>query len=68
MGERLALHSREVDRVISELGGALEAVPSESGWAAVKCEYGALLPGERNRELAETFFNSVTRACWTPSA
>src|SRR5437867_1383243 len=62
MGERLELHALEVDRLVTLLRGILhESVRDESTWVGVKVAYARLLSGWHNRELAETFFNSVSR-------
>jgi isocitrate dehydrogenase kinase/phosphatase len=62
MAERLELHSLEVDRTIARLRGLLgEGAGREPLWRAAREAYAALVTGRPNRELAETFFNSVSR-------
>ena len=62
MGERLELHSLEVDRLITDLRGTLgERILDEGLWKDLKRDYARLVSSWRNRELAETFFNSVSR-------
>jgi isocitrate dehydrogenase kinase/phosphatase len=62
MGERLEVHSAEVDRLSAQLSGELGPRSRTAElWRATKAAYAALLEGRRNRELAETFFNSVSR-------
>jgi isocitrate dehydrogenase kinase/phosphatase len=62
MGERLELHSLEVDRLITWLRGTLgEQILDEELWVHLKDAYARLVSSWRNRELAETFFNSVSR-------
>ncbi len=66
MAERLALYTVVVRRVVA----SLEAVFGESRrspelWTAMKREYSWLMGGHGDLELAETFFNSVTRKVFT---
>ncbi len=66
MVERLTLYSDVVLRVVR----ALEAVFGESRrddalWGGMKGEYSRLMEGHGDLELAETFFNSVTRKVFT---
>jgi isocitrate dehydrogenase kinase/phosphatase len=59
---RLALYTRSMDRIIDELHGLLdEQLCREDLWAGIKQAYSSIIAGERNCELAETFFNSATR-------
>jgi isocitrate dehydrogenase kinase/phosphatase len=61
MTERLALYSQIVQRVVSALAGIFGGTGDEALWTAMKEEYAALMAGHADLELAETFFNSVTR-------
>ncbi len=62
MAERLEVHSQEVDRSIARLRATLgDLVRDESLWSGIKQAYAGLCSEWRNRELAETFFNSVSR-------
>lgn len=64
--ERLDLHGREVGRTVSEvearLGGATR---NRRTWARMKAAYRDLIVGRADSELAQTFFNSVTRRVFT---
>ncbi len=60
--ERLELYRRGVDAAIAGLGRGLGAAARERRrWAGLKDRYAAALAGRSDRELGETFFNSVTR-------
>jgi isocitrate dehydrogenase kinase/phosphatase len=62
MGERLELHSVEVDRVIARLRWQIGApIRNADTWKAVKAAFSSIVATHRNRELAETFFNSTSR-------
>lgn len=64
--DRLALYTNVVRRVVSELEevfGASQRSPEL--WTAMKREYSWLMGGHADLELAETFFNSVTRKVFT---
>jgi isocitrate dehydrogenase kinase/phosphatase len=66
MVERLALYTNVVRRVVASLEEAFgEARRSQELWAAMKREYSWLMNGHGDLELAETFFNSVTRKVFT---
>jgi isocitrate dehydrogenase kinase/phosphatase len=66
MVERLTLYVQVVRRVVEELERVFGAVGRDEGlWATMKAEYAALMGGRGDRELAETFFNSVTRKVFT---
>jgi len=60
--ERLDVYSRALDDIVPRLR---ELLGDRSGevelWKRLKPAYAALVPAERNEELAETFWNSVTR-------
>lgn len=59
---RLELYRQEVDRIEIEIRQILgERVEDKQVWARTKAACSAGLIGEDDRELAETFFNSITR-------
>ncbi|HEX3131590.1 MAG TPA: bifunctional isocitrate dehydrogenase kinase/phosphatase [Thermoanaerobaculia bacterium] len=60
--ERLDLHSRSVGRVCEILRAQLgDHLSDRSVWAALKEAYTATILGRNDFELAQTFFNSLTR-------
>jgi isocitrate dehydrogenase kinase/phosphatase len=60
--ERLDVYSRVLDELVPRLKELLDDRTGEVElWKRIKPAYSALLAAERNAELAETFFNSVTR-------
>ena len=60
--ERLELYKKIVDRVVNETRGVLgEAVKHEAVWMQMKASYSSCIAGYGDFEIAETFFNSVTR-------
>lgn len=60
--ERLDLYKRVVDRIVTESRAALgEHVREKTVWTAMRATYSGLIAGRDDLELAETFFNSVTR-------
>lgn len=62
MVERLALYTSVVRRVVASLGEVFGEDRRTPGlWSAMKREYSWLMSGHGDLELAETFFNSVTR-------
>jgi isocitrate dehydrogenase kinase/phosphatase len=62
MAERLALYTSVVRRVVASLEEVFgEERRSPELWSAMKREYSWLMGGHGDLELAETFFNSVTR-------
>ncbi len=62
MGERLEHHSIGVDQVIARLRGILGGLVRDARlWREARTAYAGLVAGWGNRELAETFFNSVAR-------
>ena len=59
---RLALYKHEIDAVVEEVGMLLgDAVGERELWARARAAYARLVSGREDAELAETFFNSVTR-------
>jgi isocitrate dehydrogenase kinase/phosphatase len=61
-GERLDLYGAVVDGVVAEIRPLLaERLGEASLWAAMKGLYSDRLGARGDRELGETFFNSVTR-------
>jgi isocitrate dehydrogenase kinase/phosphatase len=66
MATRLTLYTSVVQGVVTELGRVFGgAGRSEALWAAMKAEYAGLMGDRGDLELAETFFNSVTRKVFT---
>ena len=64
--ERLDLYGRVVDRLEREVRRMLGArIAEPMVWAAMKAVYSASIAGRPDLELAETFFNSVTRRVFT---
>lgn len=60
--ERLDLYGIVVDRLESDVRTALgPQVADRAAWATMKAVYSRLIRGRPDCELAETFFNSVTR-------
>lgn len=60
--ERLDLYKRVLDPALVRLRERLgERIKGRSLWARLKETYSALVEGREDRELAETFLNSVTR-------
>jgi isocitrate dehydrogenase kinase/phosphatase len=60
--ERLGLHSQAVHGTMARLEELFgELYPRHELWCRLKPAYAELARGERNYELARTFFNSVTR-------
>ncbi|HVG07117.1 MAG TPA: bifunctional isocitrate dehydrogenase kinase/phosphatase [Thermoanaerobaculia bacterium] len=60
--ERLGLHSRNVDRICEVLGEQLgERLRDRSLWAGLKEAYTATILGRNDFELAQTWFNSLSR-------
>jgi isocitrate dehydrogenase kinase/phosphatase len=60
--ERLDLYGRVIDRLEGEVRSALgDRVTDRNVWAAMKIAYSGLIGGRADAELAETFFNSMTR-------
>ena len=64
--ERLDLYGQVLDRVEGEVRAMLGArVTDRLAWAGTKAVYSGLIGGRPDWELAETFFNSVTRRIFT---
>jgi isocitrate dehydrogenase kinase/phosphatase len=60
--ERLDLYKKLVDRVVEEIGELLAERDREKLlWVSMKAVYSGLISQRDDWELAETFFNSVTR-------
>ena len=60
--ERLRLYARNVDHAIAQVGKrARQERADRQLWVAMRDEYAALVDGRADREIAETFFSSVTR-------
>ena len=60
--ERLDLYKNVVDQVVANLQGGLEsAVEDKAIWAIMKAHYSELIADREDWDLAETFFNSITR-------
>lgn len=64
--ERLVLYRRVVDAVVEELGGLLgDQLEEPPLWKRMKALYTDLIATFPDAELAETFFNSITRHVFT---
>ena len=60
--ERLRLYARSVDHAIAQVvRRSRDASRGRRLWAAMRDEYGAIVADRADREIAETFFSSVTR-------
>src|SRR3954469_1311849 len=60
--ERIALYKAHVDAAVADVHDILEdAVMERTVWAAMRAQHGLRTAGRPGTELAETFFNSVTR-------
>jgi isocitrate dehydrogenase kinase/phosphatase len=60
--ERLGLYRQRVDRIVAAVDAALEVEGHDAGrWTGVKSVYAGLVATRDDAELAETFFNSVSR-------
>ena len=59
---RLDLYNTVVDGVVGDVNGRLGvAVEDKATWAAMKAHYSELIADREDWDLAETFFNSITR-------
>ena len=60
--ERLDLYKNVVDQVVENLhGGLASEVADKAIWAIMKAHYSELIADREDWDLAETFFNSITR-------
>jgi isocitrate dehydrogenase kinase/phosphatase len=60
--ERLRLYAHSVDHAIAQVVRCARDVSADRRlWMAMRDEYGPLVAGSADGEIAETFFNSVTR-------
>jgi isocitrate dehydrogenase kinase/phosphatase len=60
--ERIALYKAHVDAAVADVHDILEdAVMERTVWAAMRSQHALRTAGRPGTELAETFFNSVTR-------
>jgi isocitrate dehydrogenase kinase/phosphatase len=60
--ERLELYRHVVDRVVDELRQLfLVHIQNRPLWAEMRELYAEMIAGREDREIAETFFNSITR-------
>jgi isocitrate dehydrogenase kinase/phosphatase len=64
--ERLELYPQIISRCVADLLDSLgEAAKEKLIWVQIKASYSGLIAGREDFELAETFFNSVTRRIFT---
>lgn len=64
--DRLAIYRRTVDWVESEMRRFLgQRIHNRLLWAGIKAVYSGLIEQQDDWELAETFFNSITRRIFT---
>lgn len=60
--ERLGLYSRVLDRLVSTIHGQMgNRLEEKSIWVATKAVYSSLISDSIEWEIAESFFNSLTR-------
>ncbi|HEV7785161.1 MAG TPA: isocitrate dehydrogenase kinase/phosphatase AceK regulatory subunit, partial [Thermoanaerobaculia bacterium] len=60
--ERLELPARSIRETVEALDGQLgEAIGGHETWVALKAEYTRMILGRDDFEIAQSFFNSVTR-------
>ena len=60
--ERLSIYKKTVDAVVNEIRGLLDdRIFDKIVWASMKAVYSGRIAAREDRELAETYFNSVTR-------
>jgi isocitrate dehydrogenase kinase/phosphatase len=63
---RLALYKAHVDQAVAVLRQVLAATTTDrESWAAMRNRYAELIRGRDDSEIAETFFNSITRRVFT---
>ncbi|HEX8680448.1 MAG TPA: isocitrate dehydrogenase kinase/phosphatase AceK regulatory subunit, partial [Chthoniobacterales bacterium] len=61
-GERLRLYSAVLDELAGEIRRTMgQRLEERSVWTAIKAVYSALIAQSPKRDVAESFFNSVTR-------
>ncbi len=64
--ERLSIYKKTVDAVVTDIRGLLDdRIFDKIVWASMKAVYSGRIDVREDRELAETFFNSVTRRIFT---
>ena len=64
--ERLSIYKKNVDQVVNEIRGLLEdRIYDKLVWVSMKAVYSGLIADQIEWELAETYFNSVTRRIFT---
>jgi isocitrate dehydrogenase kinase/phosphatase len=64
--ERLGLYGATLDTLVAECRTLLgEAVADQAAWRTMKRGFSALIAGRGDSEIAETFFNSLTRRVFT---
>ena len=64
--ERLGIYGASLDALVAECRALLgEAVDDQASWKAMKREFSAAITGRGDFEIAETFFNSLTRRVFT---
>ena len=64
--DRLELYKKVVDRIVAEIQAVLQANCKDPAvWAEMKAIYAGLIDPRADYELAETFFNSITRRIFT---
>lgn len=64
--ERLDLYSKVVNQVVTEVCELLdERLQQKLVWASMKAVYSGLIENHDDWEIAETFFNSITRRIFT---
>jgi isocitrate dehydrogenase kinase/phosphatase len=60
--ERLSVYEKVLSQVAVQIEGILgRDVVDRQTWVAIKHAYAGLIAGRQNEDIAETFFNSVTR-------
>jgi len=60
--DRLRLYARNVDHAIAQISKRARQDRADRGhWVAMRDDYAALVDGRADREIAETFFSSVSR-------
>ena len=61
-GQRLDLYKQVIDQIVADIHDLLcERLLDKLVWVSIKAVYSSLIAGNDGWELAETFFNSVTR-------